>query len=162
MENRAYRCYQNIPINPETSKDLICSIGQGIFRNPVATPHGTTYCRDCISEWLENKSSDPLTRKPLSKPELFKNQVINNLVERISVFCTSQPQCGWQGTLKEYDFHQRNACEFEEIKCLHSKCNEYFKRRDMINHLEQCQFKEYLCDFCMEITFSPNELAVRE
>ena len=45
-------------------------LGQ-LFRDPVLTSNGTVYERSCITEWLENHDTDPLTNSRLPDKTLI-------------------------------------------------------------------------------------------
>jgi len=58
----------------ETEKtELVCSICQDIFKNPVFTSCcSQTFCEECINEWLEKNASCPYDRKELSANQLAR------------------------------------------------------------------------------------------
>jgi hypothetical protein len=49
---------------------LVCPVGLCRFVQPVITPHGHTYERDKIENWLTQNSVDPMTMNPLSIDQL--------------------------------------------------------------------------------------------
>ena len=45
--------------------ELCCPITLQLFQDPVKTLHGQTYERAAIEDWLESKSTDPMTGETL-------------------------------------------------------------------------------------------------
>lgn len=53
---------------------FVCSITFEVMRDPVITPSGTSYERETIEHYLSTvKPEDPVTRKPLTKAQLYPN-----------------------------------------------------------------------------------------
>ena len=50
---------------------FMCPISLEIMEDPVVTPTGQTYDRQYIYEWLDISPTDPLTREPLTKDQLY-------------------------------------------------------------------------------------------
>ena len=51
--------------------ELCCPITLQLFRDPVKTLHGQTYERTAVEDWLESKSTDPMTGDILKIKALF-------------------------------------------------------------------------------------------
>ena len=51
--------------------ELCCPITLQLFQDPVKTIHGQTYERVVIQDWLESKSTDPMTGDTLKIKTLF-------------------------------------------------------------------------------------------
>ena len=45
-----------------------------LFQNPVKTLHGQTYERTAIEDWLQTKSTDPMTGEILKIKALFPDE----------------------------------------------------------------------------------------
>ena len=47
-----------------------------VMRDPVSTPHGHTFERESISEWIRVKGTCPWTRAPLTLDDLTPNRAL--------------------------------------------------------------------------------------
>ena len=66
--------------------DLTCSICYGIYAEPVVTPCGHTFCRECVVRWFDQERSCPSCRKSchkLCRPPV----IITKLVGRQKLRC---------------------------------------------------------------------------
>jgi U-box domain len=50
---------------------FMCPISLEIMEDPVVTPTGQTYDRQYIYDWLDVNPTDPLSRQPLTKEQLY-------------------------------------------------------------------------------------------
>ncbi|CAF1175469.1 unnamed protein product, partial [Didymodactylos carnosus] len=67
----------------EIPEYLTCKLCYDIMRDPVITPYGITYCRECIEENLFKVSHmDPIVNKPLVVEQLINNLVLKEIVEK--------------------------------------------------------------------------------
>ena len=62
-------------------ESLTCPITHQIMEDPVITKYGHTYERKEIENWIEKSGNDPLTKKPLTKNDIFPNFQLKNLIE---------------------------------------------------------------------------------
>ncbi|CAF3282288.1 unnamed protein product [Rotaria sp. Silwood2] len=60
---------------------LVCPITFSLFRDPVVAEDGHTYERQAIIDWIQNNSTSPLTREPITIAGLRSNHVVRNLVD---------------------------------------------------------------------------------
>lgn len=68
---------------------LTCSICIGIFDDPVVTPCGHTFCKDCIVRWFQQERSCPSCRKTcykLCRPPI----VVTKIIGRQQVRCAHE------------------------------------------------------------------------
>jgi len=67
------------------SKDIpeyfLCPITGCLIRQPAMTPDGVTYDYDAITEWLQNKNTDPSTNQPLAISDLCPNRTVRSMIE---------------------------------------------------------------------------------
>ena len=61
---------------------LMCPISQEIMTDPVMTPYGHCFQRECIESWLSTHTTCPLTNKPLSKEQLVPSYTVKAIVEQ--------------------------------------------------------------------------------
>jgi hypothetical protein len=54
------------------------------------------------------------------------------------------------GELGHRQKHLDNDCELVEVKCLHVGCSFEPQRRDLAQHLKDCDYREVLCEYCGE------------
>ncbi len=67
--------------NLTSNENLICPICQDIFKDPVMTKGGISYCRECISKWINQRHNDPLTKEHLEIGDLITNYSLKKIVE---------------------------------------------------------------------------------
>lgn len=64
----------------EIPSNFLCPISKEIMLNPVTTSSGSTYEKENIVKWMNDKKTDPLTRQIISK-KLYKNTILKNIIE---------------------------------------------------------------------------------
>ena len=57
-----------------------CPISGEIMEDPVITPSGITYDRKSIERWLQNKSVDPISKRPLRPNQLIPNRALKDSI----------------------------------------------------------------------------------
>ena len=55
---------------------FVCPISLSLMEDPVVTPSGVSYERECIEKWVKHNRSDPLTREPLLLKDLYPNKYL--------------------------------------------------------------------------------------
>ncbi|CAJ1955833.1 unnamed protein product [Cylindrotheca closterium] len=58
----------------------VCPITNEPFVDPVVDHEGNTYEKKAIEEWLEQNSTSPITRNPLTLDQLLPNRALKNLI----------------------------------------------------------------------------------
>lgn len=112
--------------NPEPSLDseLECIICNDILYKPVTISCGHTFCKDCLSQFLQTKPICPLCRSPtfLQTSALSENITLRNLIESKYPEKTQQRR---EETAKKSsselflgDLHRNPASEFETFENL--------------------------------------------
>jgi hypothetical protein len=126
-------------IDPE----LICSICHSPFKDPCCAPCGETFCRECITQWIETRNTScPICQKNLSLDALTQpTRMVRNMLDRILVMCIV---CG-ETDLQRGNFNDHIekvcpkivvSCPSADIKCL------WTGQRDQLNqHLLDCRFE---------------------
>ena len=51
------------------------------MKDPVITKYGHSYERNEIEKWIEKSGNDPMTKKPLTKNDIFPNFQLKSLIE---------------------------------------------------------------------------------
>ncbi|CAG2103201.1 unnamed protein product [Medioppia subpectinata] len=106
-------------LSAEDREDYSCSICQHIFDTPVTTTCCLqAFCEDCINEWLNNNTTCPYDRKPLTQSQL------------------SQPPRAMRNTLGRFKIR----CDYWAYGC-----REVVKLDDLPKHTANCR---HMCDVC--------------
>ncbi|CAF1099388.1 unnamed protein product [Adineta steineri] len=125
-----------------TDPELICTICHSPLEDPCCTPCGETFCRECITKWIQTPNvSCPICRKDLSIDVLTQpSRNVRNMLDRIPVKCIV---CGqddlWRGN---FDDHIQKVCPKTVVSCSAADVNcTWTGQRDQLNqHLLVCQF----------------------
>lgn len=62
-------------------ESYICPLSHKIMVDPVITPYGITFERNCIESYIEKNKTCPLTHKTLSKEDLIPNYALKGSIE---------------------------------------------------------------------------------
>ena len=68
----------------EKIKSFVCPITNTIMKDPVITPHGISFEKSAIEDWLNKHNTCPVTNKPLNKKDLIKNIPLKNAITEYS------------------------------------------------------------------------------
>lgn len=63
-------------------EEFTCPLSHEIMNDPVITPNGTTCDKAALIKWLNQHSTCPFTRAPLSPNQLVSNRVLKDLIEK--------------------------------------------------------------------------------
>ena len=98
--------------------ELICSICDSPFNDPVCTPCDHTFCRNCITDSINTGNIGcPLCRQqPLTVNSLaLANRSVRNILDRLAVRCRRCGRAGLQrGNFKE---HVDRGCSKVHVSC---------------------------------------------
>ncbi|XP_033821134.1 E3 ubiquitin-protein ligase TRIM21-like [Periophthalmus magnuspinnatus] len=68
------------PVSPLTEDQLLCPICLEVFKDPISTPCGHNFCKNCISKHWDNELSCPMCKKDFScRPPLHVNTFISEI-----------------------------------------------------------------------------------
>ncbi|KAJ0065055.1 hypothetical protein NL108_002094 [Boleophthalmus pectinirostris] len=72
------------PVSPVIEDHLLCPICLEVFKDPISTPCGHNFCKNCISKhWDNNDLSCPLCKKEFSsRPVLHVNTFISEICSK--------------------------------------------------------------------------------
>lgn len=132
-----YEYMNEASIEPE----LICTICHSPLKDPCCTPCGETFCRECITKWIQTQNAScPICRNDLSIGVFTQpTRMVRNMLDRISVKCIVCGQADlWRGN---FDDHIQKVCPKTVISCPAAdfKCS-WTGQRDQLNqHLLVCQ-----------------------
>jgi hypothetical protein len=125
--------------------NLKCSICHKPFLDPVCTSCDHTYCRSCITCWLDEnkqKSCPTCQKKPLVIKDLIQaSRPLRNMLDQLRVECTLCEQTG----LERGNFldHINKFCPKAEIQCQAAdiKCPWKGPRDKLNDHTSSCIFE---------------------
>ena len=63
-------------------EEFICSICSNVLSEPRGCRDGHNFCKACIENWLKTNRTCPIDRSRLTKSDLMRVRVIENLVSR--------------------------------------------------------------------------------
>ena len=124
---------------------LCCSMCLGPFDEPVfVKPLGNTYCKGCITAWLSENRTDPLTGTRLTVREgniaavLVPNIAVQQIIDAQSVPCRYAARgCEAWSALGDLEAHEAN-CPCKPSKC--ARCAFVGSRLEVAAHEQACPF----------------------
>ncbi|XP_074661832.1 TNF receptor-associated factor 5-like [Tubulanus polymorphus] len=134
----------------EIPDDLICSICDKVFAEPVANCCPHVFCSSCIRRRLKLKTSrfcpiceTPLNAKPSQPPEEFKSKLLS-----LKLRCVNR--CGSVHPLSALADHLATDCPNAQLECGNRirGCLLKIKRKDFDAHGHTCSFRIVNCDVC--------------
>ena len=123
--------------------DLICNICQLPLTDPCCTPCRETYCRGCITTWIQQQDpSCPHCRELLTVNALSKvPRSLQNMLDRLQIQCTI---CGRKGLQRiNFEDHIQKECIKAIVHCPAAdiKCPWSGERDHLNKHLNDCRFE---------------------
>ena len=145
-------------IDPE----LICSICQTPFNDPCCTSCDETYCRKCITYWIQTGNrSCPHCRQTLSIDTLRQvPRPLKSMLDQLQVKCMVCEQTELERG--NFDDHIQKLCPKMVVACraVDIQCS-WTGQRDQLNqHLAGCQF-ELIRPIITQLTAKNKELKYR-
>lgn len=148
-----------INLRPEIEKELKCPVCCEIFNDPVVTPCGHSFCKNCLDTWIEGSQNCPYCKQSLFRREVqyVGNRSLRNFLSNIKARCQnrvyqndSEQQCGWVGKLIELKNHLEKECLCQIQECPNFGCNFKGIEKDVKIHLPKCNFQlcELKCPSC--------------
>ena len=110
------------PDNSEKLKNFMCSICIELVENPVMIKLCEhIFCQECLNSWSANNNCCPDCRIAYTETDVGKSRFLDNLIS-----------------------------EFVMLQCYNENCPETFSPLLFKSHLENCDFREFICRFCSE------------
>jgi hypothetical protein len=140
--NTNYEYVNEADIDPE----LICSICNTAFNDPVCTPCDHIFCQKCITGWMNTGN----VRCPVCNQQLASinnlaqaSRTVRNMLDRLTVKCSL---CGETGLQRgNFSDHTSKACPVADVPCPSAdiKCPWKGPRDQLNNHIETCDFQPF-------------------
>ncbi len=124
--------------------ELMCSICNKPFVEPISTPCDHTFCRECIQRWIEKKKkSCPQCRHPIKSIDQFiqVSRPLRNMLDRLQIKCS---MCGQTSLQRDnINDHINKVCPKINISCSAAdiKCPWTGLREELEKHLTTCKFE---------------------
>lgn len=124
--------------------NLKCSICSDPFTDPVITLCHHSYCRSCLTKWLDNdKSTCPTCRQSISRTNVMPITLLNfiSMLNQIPVKCKLCDQSSIQRG--NFTDHSDRRCLKKIVNCAwHSTgCSWTGSREDLPGHLVTCTYE---------------------
>uniref|UniRef100_A0A3B4ANM2 Uncharacterized protein n=1 Tax=Periophthalmus magnuspinnatus TaxID=409849 RepID=A0A3B4ANM2_9GOBI len=112
------------PVSPLTEDQLLCPICLEVFKDPISTPCGHNFCKNCISKHWDNELSCPMCKKDFScRPPLHVNTFISEISNRElggednhDIIPLKEEFDNRQGSLKQIKSENRHLIEERQDK----------------------------------------------
>ena len=126
-------------------RNLLCAICYGVFENPVVTPCGHTFCKECLESWLRRAADHcdgttpcPECRRIVKCGDTVSVLALSGLIESLAVECPNAAAgngCTMVLALGKMRSHLKN-CAFTPVKCC--GCDNMVRYRDLADHQRRC------------------------
>lgn len=145
--------------------NLICGICTGVFKKPVVTHCGHTYCEECIKLWVtdacaKKEKTCPECRQEVSLPGTAPVLALRGVIEGLSVECQNSANgCQMVLRLGDMESHLKN-CGYTLVKCC--SCLEMIPQIQLHQHQSKCKVgheSSFDSHLKTEIAMLQNELA---
>ncbi|CAB4029088.1 E3 ubiquitin- ligase NRDP1-like [Paramuricea clavata] len=153
--------YDDSRFEGRVREDLLCSICQGVLRNPRTCQNKEhPFCLSCISQHLRNSHTCPECREHLT-PETLKDppRFLKNTLSELKIKCDYNER-GCPGYVQLGNLqHHVERCGFAPVMCGNEGCGTVVNKKDKeIHERELCQFRIAKCHDCKDIKASQDEM----
>ncbi|CAD8092739.1 unnamed protein product [Paramecium sonneborni] len=92
------------------SKYLKCIICEGVYNEPVRVKCGHTFCKICISQWINDHQNCPECRSNIKKKNFQTDRIAAGILGELDVYCSDKKYgCKWKGVLDRLEVHQQKC-----------------------------------------------------
>jgi hypothetical protein len=133
-------------INP----NILCCICQYPFTEPMTTPCGHTFCKECLERALQVMKVCPIDRIPITMDQIRSaDPIVRDIVNELRVKCPNHTQ-GCQVILSRQDVqhHLRTSCSITTEPCPNQGCQERGEASEMQRHQLNCVYRLVTCKDC--------------
>ena len=160
MENRLYKKIDENPLINGINIDLVttesvtmtdnflCAICLNLVLNPVFCEESDcVFCKNCIECWNKKDKNCPNCRHEF-KPNIKVSRILKNMLYKVKLRCIYVSEgCTNIIEYEKYESHLKD-CEFGQYTCLIPGCSFVSKKKEILEHIENCPFLEVSCEFC--------------
>lgn len=120
----------------QVDRNLLCGICAGVFKKPLVTNCGHTFCEECLQKWLsstrEGDKTCPVCRRDVNLSKTAPLLALRGFIEGLSVECENAVNgCTMVLNLGELEGHLK-SCSFTLVEC--SGCDEMFSQSKIREH----------------------------
>jgi len=141
--------------------DLIDSISQEPFLDPVNLPCGHTFSRLSIKHAAANEHRKcPQCRHPFSVADFRSNFTVKSMTDKLKVTCPHQDECGVKTTFERSNLQQHLLhCAGMTFSCSYG-CGSAVLQKDQVMHEQTCPSANALvpCGKCCMYVFRKNKV----
>lgn len=124
----------------QVDRNLLCGICAGVFKNPLVTHCGHTFCEGCLEKWLSTAShgdrSCPVCRCDVSLSKTAPVLALREFIEGLSIECENAVN-GCLTILKLADLERHlKSCDYTLVEC--SGCDEMVAQSKIREHQSIC------------------------
>jgi E3 ubiquitin-protein ligase NRDP1 len=114
---------------------ILCSVCKEVLKDPVNTPCGHTFCRECIIEWIRTSPSCPVDRNRLNLENISNaGCTLRSLLDSLPVKCGfSVNGCSYSGKRSSLVNHE-SGCRFNPTIVCDKGCGLTIQRSEFQNH----------------------------
>eukprot|EP01134_Creolimax_fragrantissima_P005486 CFRG5486T1 len=131
---------------------LICAVCEKVLEIPVVTSCTHVFCKQCLSEWLKEKSTCPKCRREMDCDEAFPAPgYFSGLISELKARCDNFDRgCKAEVALFRLPAH-RSSCEFGIAHCQFEKCPlsagspGNLLSKNKLSHEQECQYRPVQC-----------------
>lgn len=124
----------------QVDRSLLCGICAGVFRKPLVTHCGHTFCEQCLERWLNATShvdkTCPVCRRDVNLSKTAPILALGAFIEGLSVECENSINgCTMVLNLGELENHLK-SCSYTLVEC--SSCDKMFSQNEICKHRSLC------------------------
>lgn len=135
--------------------NLQCHICKYVMNNPMLLSCcGEHLCKSCVDKIQQSRMVE-MRCCPFCKQEFtcLLNKSVQRETFQLVVKCPNRSEgCPWKGKLRDVLQHTENTCLFEVVSCPIDGCPAKVLRKNLQKHKEECDFRQYTCKFCYDVT----------
>eukprot|EP01112_Ceratiomyxa_fruticulosa_P001155 TRINITY_DN1113_c0_g1_i2.p1 TRINITY_DN1113_c0_g1~~TRINITY_DN1113_c0_g1_i2.p1 ORF type:complete len:353 (+),score=48.87 TRINITY_DN1113_c0_g1_i2:1515-2573(+) len=160
MKNREVAYFVD-NVNP----NFVCGICEKVMFDPYDLEVcNHTFCGVCISQYLKDNGTCPTCSTIVEYPPRIKQTSENftSVLYSQKTCCDNKSfdekeksSCNWTGRWDCLSDHLEKECLFVTVKC-NLGCNKDFKRFEIFEHKEQCEFRNITCKLCKAVVDKRN------
>jgi hypothetical protein len=93
-------------------QDLICSICQELFRDPINLVCGHIFCQSCITLAYRERNQCPNCSEPFGLGDFRPITVLKNYINSMGIKCAD---CDWKGKIEQFRVHELSCANRQSV-----------------------------------------------